>query len=170
VRSVLWRPQWLGRRRRAGNNSRRRHHARSGSKLFSPAACLIRSFPDRRSLGPRRRLQRVMIPTCRNGCNEFPEKAPLVRLRRGLNPAHPMHLLCSAPEIGLHGAPRTPGDGLRTRWSGRSAGCRSTGRGERASGAACSVRCECRAGHSPLCWSIGGHHRVRVRRGVQRHW
>ena len=51
-------------------------------------------------------------------------------LRRGLSPAHQTLLLRSPSEIRPPGAPRTPGDGLRTRWSGRPTSARGTGQAQ----------------------------------------
>jgi hypothetical protein len=39
------------------------------------ANLFIQSFPDERPLGPRLRLERVRLPTRKNGCNDFPQKS-----------------------------------------------------------------------------------------------
>jgi hypothetical protein len=44
----------------------------------SPPETLNRSFPDERRLGPRPRLRRMIVPPRKNGCNNFPQRAPPV--------------------------------------------------------------------------------------------
>jgi hypothetical protein len=68
---------------------------------------------------PKERLQRFSFQKRRR---ELPH--------RGLSPAHKTLLLRSASEIRPPGAPRTPGDGFRTRLSGRPTSPRGTGRAQ----------------------------------------
>lgn len=82
---------------------------------WAPSHALT-ATPGNKATHPNERLQRFS-----------PKKRRQYPLRRGLSPAHQMLLLGSAREIGLHGAPRTPGDGLRTRLSGRPTSTRGTG-------------------------------------------
>src|SRR5262245_27109682 len=60
----------------------------------------VRSFPDERPRGPRRRLQELSIPTRRNGCNDLPSIAP-----PGAAPSRPEP---TAPDAFPSFSPRNP--------------------------------------------------------------
>src|SRR5262249_40375462 len=77
---------------------------------FAPKPILPRWAP----LQPRLRLHRRRLPPRRNGCNDFPlKKSPPYPPRPGLGPSHQTLLLCSSPEIGPSGGPRTHGGDVR---------------------------------------------------------
>src|SRR6516225_515778 len=62
------------------------------------------------ALGPRLQLNRLRLPPRRNGYNDFsPKKRHRYPPRPGLSPPHQTLLLCSSPEIGPSGGPRTQG-------------------------------------------------------------
>src|SRR5262249_52906944 len=65
-------------------------------------------------LGPRLRLLRLRLPPRRNGCKDCsPKKRRRYSPRPGLSPPHQTLLLCSSPEIGPSGGPRTHGGDVR---------------------------------------------------------
>ena len=78
------------------------------------------TIPATEFIHPKERLQRFS-----------PQKSSPVAAHRGLSPACQTLLLCSAPEIRPPGAPRTPGDGFRTRLSGRPTSPRGKGQRSR---------------------------------------